>query len=258
MQSFRAIGDWDEKAVRVSWTASTRVSDPRVEGLIDAAWAGASQRKGIQLFDGPMCRLESFTATPSKLELKVSRTSYRTFLGTNMTLGMVAAFSASRANPIGLSTSMQSSDGYVLLGRRTETVAYYPGRIHPFAGAAEPADPLNLFDEVRRELDEELAFRPDDIADLRCVAMVEDGSLAQPELVFHCRSTRPRDEIVAQLDQTEHRSAWSAPADPDALAVALKHPAPFTPVAIATLLLFGRSAFGEKWFNDHEWRFTGK
>ncbi|HTL29947.1 MAG TPA: hypothetical protein VL282_12030, partial [Tepidisphaeraceae bacterium] len=139
MLTFRVIGDWDEDAVRVSWTASRLASNPRVERLIDTAWAGARQRKGIQLFDGPMCRLESFSATPTSLDLHVSRTSYRTFLGTNMSLGVVGSFGPSvLANPIGLSTSMQSSDGHLLLGRRNEAVAYYPGRIHPFAGAAEP------------------------------------------------------------------------------------------------------------------------
>jgi hypothetical protein len=176
-----------------------------------------------------------------------------------MSLGIVNPFGPGvLANPIGLSTSMLTSDGYLLLGRRNEAVAYYPGRIHPFAGAAEPADPLNLFDEVRRELAEELAFRSNDIADLRCIAMVEDRSLAQPELIFRCRSTRSRDEIVAQVDHTEHKGVWSIPADADALTDVLNHPAPFTPIAIGTLLLFGRSNFGEKWFNDHEWRFTGK
>jgi hypothetical protein len=258
MLIFRAIGDWTESAVRVSWTNSTRPIVPNVEDAIENAWRAAKQRPNVQLFDGPMCRLESFTATHSELSLIVSRTSYRVFVGTNMHNPMLGDEFGDvvLANPIGLSASVQSSDGFVLLGRRNENVAYYPGRIHPFAGSAEPAEPLSLFDEVRRELDEELRFESRDIADLRCCALVEDRSLRQPEVIFHCQSTRTRDQIIDQLDKTEHRSAWWAPVEPNAIDSALDDPAPFTPVAIATLLLFGRKAFGRAWFENHAARFT--
>ena len=39
----------------------------------------------LNAFDGPMCRLESWDASPGALNLTLSPTSYRIFLGTNMT-----------------------------------------------------------------------------------------------------------------------------------------------------------------------------
>lgn len=249
MLRFRAIGRWNEGAVRVRWTSDTRPSIAKMERAIEEAWKRA-QRPGVQLFDGPMCRLESLTVSPSSLELGISRTSYKIFVGTNMynpQLGDEFGNEA-LANPIGLSTSVLSSDGFVLLGKRNDRVAYYPSRIHPFAGAAEPADSLNLFDEVRRELEEELGFGSSDVAELFCGGIAEDRSLRQPEIIFHCRSNRSRNDIIRQLDTTEHRGAWSVSATPESIADALRDPAPFTPVAIATLLLFGRSHFGEQWF----------
>jgi 8-oxo-dGTP pyrophosphatase MutT (NUDIX family) len=257
MLRFRAIGRWNEDAVRVRWTNSTRPTIAKIEHAIEAAWKTA-QQPGVQLFDGPMCRLGALHVSPLSLDLTVSRTSYKIFVGTNMHNPQFGDEfgDAALAHPIGLSTSILSRDGFVLLGQRNDRVAYYPGKIHPFAGAAEPNDPLNLFDEVRRELKEELAFKEPDIAELYCGGIAEDRSLRQPEIIFHCRSTRTLDEIVGQLDATEHRAAWSAPATSDAIAGALQNPARFTPVAVATLLLFGRVHFGDAWFDANSPAFT--
>ena len=59
---------------------------------------------------------------------------------------------------LGISVALISRDQRLVMGRRNERVAYYPGRIHPFAGALEPADELDIFAAVRRELQEELGL----------------------------------------------------------------------------------------------------
>jgi hypothetical protein len=256
MVSFRAIGQWNEGDVHVTWTESSRRIIATIEDAIETAWAGA-HRPNVQLFDGPMCRLERLGVSPQSLDLQLSRTSYKVFVGTNMQNPQFADEFGEGvlANPIGLSTSVLSRDGFVLLGKRNDRVAYYPSRIHPFAGAAEPAEPLNLFDEVRRELNEELSFGEGDIAELYCAGIAEDRSLRQPEVIFHCRSNRTRDEIVAELDATEHHGVWFAPGEASTISDALKDAEAFTPVAIATLLLFGLRHFGAGWFAEQSGRF---
>ena len=42
------------------------------------------------------------------------------------------------ANPVGVSPALLSADNFLIMGRRNASVAYYPNRIHPFAGALEP------------------------------------------------------------------------------------------------------------------------
>src|SRR5207244_224898 len=67
---FLAIGDWPRGAVAVHWqTQSGRRIVSEVEAAIDAAWDDAKRRPEIQLFDGPMCRLESWRASSKQLEL---------------------------------------------------------------------------------------------------------------------------------------------------------------------------------------------
>jgi hypothetical protein len=250
MLIFHVTGNWTAGQVQVSWTPSTRAVIPEVERVIERTWSEARQRPGIHLFDGPMCRLEAWGASAESLRLVLSRTSYKSFFGTNMCNPHLAdEYGPSvLANPVGVSPALLSSDGYLMLGRRNASVAYYPEKLHPFAGAIEPRAPLDVFDEVRRELREELSFADQDVSDMRCTGIVEDVALRQPELIFAVRATRTRDEIESRVDQTEHGGSWSIPATRDALERALDQPDELTPVAVASLLLWGRLNFGLDWF----------
>src|SRR5690242_6615439 len=117
-------GRWDVGDVSIEWVESSRPIVPRVEEIIERAWRDAKARLGDKLFDGPMCRMESRAAREDgKLHLRLSRTSYRIFLGTNMTHSELAKEFGPQilANPIGVSPALISSDGYLLLGRRNDS-----------------------------------------------------------------------------------------------------------------------------------------
>jgi 8-oxo-dGTP pyrophosphatase MutT (NUDIX family) len=244
-------GAWHPGDVSIEWVESSRRIVPRVEEMIELAWRGAKARLGDKLFDGPMCRMESCSASDEgKLLLRLSRTSYRIFLGTNMTHPNLAEEygPAILANPIGVSPALISSDGFLLLGRRNDSVAYYPHRLHPFAGALEPREKLDIFDEVRRELREELGFGPQDVSEIVCTGIIEDPVLRHPELVFAVRSTKSREQIQSQVKDEEHHASWSTPATAESIARALASEQEFTPVARGAILLWGRIEFGDEWF----------
>ncbi len=244
---FHAIGDWPAERVRVERVESTRPKNAEIDKLIESAWANGMARKGVHLFDGPMCRMESWRVRGEGLTVRLSETSYKVFLGTNLAHPEVAERygRVALANPVGVSPALLSADGYLMMGRRNESVAYYPGRIHPFAGALDPADD-SPFAAIRRELHEELGFVEADIADIRCTGIAEDVSIRQPELIFFARSTRTRESIEAAMDRKEHHGTWHIPATAAAIGRALEEAdAAFTPVAIASMVLYGRVAFGE-------------
>jgi hypothetical protein len=202
MLTFHAAGDWPREQIYLSCIPSTRLIIPEVEQLIADTWADIAARPGVHLFDGPMCRLESWLAAPDRLEIALSETSYK------------------------------------------------PEKIHPFAGALEPRDAMDLFAGVRRELAEELGFTSSDIADIRCTGVAEDLSIRQPELIFRVLSRRTRAQIEATVDRTEHHASWSIPATRAGIDAALEDAAAITPVGIAALLLWGRVRFGEDYFRD--------
>jgi hypothetical protein len=248
--SFPAIGLWKPGRVQVAWTESTRPNIPEVEQIIERAWIEASRRPGIHLFDGPMCRLESFEARENSLRLTLSHTSYKPFMGTNLTNADLADRygAAVLANPVGLSALVVSSDGFVMMGRRNDSVAYYPGRVHPFSGALEPHDELDVFHDIRRELREELSLADDDVEQITCLGIAMDMSIRQPEMIFATETRRTRQQIEPQLDAEEHRGIWSAAATCEGIEQAISGDERFTPVGVASLLLWGRSRFGDDWF----------
>lgn len=243
-----AAGDWNAEQVRTTWVDDSRQRHPEVETLIDQTWRDVLARPDVKLYDGPMCRLESWRADARSLTLSLSRTSYKVFVGTNLTNAPIAdRFGATvLANPLGLSGPVLTADGYLVLGRRNARVAYYPNRVHPFAGTLEPRETANVFAGIRRELSEEIGFSADDIADIRCAGIVEDEAVRQPELIFRVRSNRTRLEIERRVDAVEHLSSWAIPITTAAFEEAVND-ARLTPVAVGAVLLCGNAVFGTDW-----------
>jgi hypothetical protein len=227
-------------------------SRPRIaeiESAIETAWQQTSAQLGVKLFDGPMCRLESFIAD-KRLTLHLSRTTYKAFLGTNLANPELAdKFGvAALANPVGLSAALLTADSFIMLGRRNASVAYYPQRIHPFAGTLEPTGEIDVFAEMSRELAEELGFSRGDISEIVCIGIAEDASIRQPELIFQVATSRMRAQVEQSLDTAEHNAAVAIAADKESLRQAITDPA-MTPIASAAILLWGRQRFGREWFD---------
>jgi hypothetical protein len=96
---------------------------------------------------------------------------------------------------------------------------------------------MDVFDEIRRELREELHLAPADIAQIRCVGLAEDRSLRQPELIFIVAAARGRSELEAQLDAHEHSEAYAVRAERAVVGRVMTDPA-LTPIAVASLALW--------------------
>jgi len=249
MLTFLATGDWGAGQIHVTQVASGRRIVPEIERLIDEAWRHAQTRPGIKLFDGPMCRLESWQVRDGALWMSLSDSSYKPFFGTNLSHPELTERYGREvmANPVGVSPALHTADGFLLLGRRNSSVAYYPDRIHPFAGCLEPRDRCDLAGAVRRELREELLLRAQDVLDVRCTGIAEDCVLRQPELIFSAEVSLTRAVVEAQVHADEHRDSVAIPATADGIERAIADPA-LTPVAVASLLLWGRTRFGSAWF----------
>jgi len=251
MLTIHLAGDFPPERVSGRIVPSSRRIEPEVEAIINRAWSAATADGSRLLFDGPMARLESWKTSGGRIDLAFSETSYKPFFGTNLCHPELAdRFGRSvLANAAGVSPALLTADEFLLLGVRNSRVAYYPNRIHPFAGTMEPRDGADVFAAVRRELAEELSLDPSDIRDISLSGVAEDHNLRQDELIFRVRSHRTRAEIESRLDQQEHRSVRAIQADETDISSAIADPL-LTPVAVASLLLFGRSAFGVDWLRS--------
>jgi 8-oxo-dGTP pyrophosphatase MutT (NUDIX family) len=232
--------------VVVRWVEEKRTRVEEVEKIIAAEWEKVQGRSGPKLFDGPMCRLENCVAG-RRLELELSPTSYKVFWGTNLNNSWIGEKygAGAMANAVGVSCALESADGFLMLGRRNAAAAFYPSRVHPFAGTLET---LDVFGDARRELDEELGLGKNDISGMACLAIIEDASIAQPELVFGVKTLRTRRELEGTLDEIEHDSVVAVEKDAKKAAARLRD-AELTPVAMGTILLWGKGHFGSEWFD---------
>lgn len=229
---FLLRGLWTEDRVHTRSVPSTRETVPAVERAIDEAWVATNKRPGVQLFDGPVCRLERFAVeADGSLRVDVSKTSYRVNIGTNFVNPHLADEHGPEvmANPLGVSAGLISADNFLIFGRRNGSVAYYPHRLHPFAGSLEVRDAINLFDDCRRELREEISLQAGEVASIELIGIVEDRKLRHPESIFRVRSTLTRDEIQAKVDPVEHAASEAWHCDVDTLTKMLRR-ADVTPV----------------------------
>ncbi|MGF1633028.1 MAG: hypothetical protein ACFCVE_04190 [Phycisphaerae bacterium] len=241
-----------EGTVDLRWVDSSRREVRAVEAAIEATWRDWKRKPGITLFDGPIARLEGWDVGEGqgegqgqgRLKLAVSRTSYRLFLGTNLINPHLLQQYGNEvgSNPIGVSTLLRTADGHLVLGLRNDRVAFYPRRLHPFAGSLEVRDDVDVFADARRELHEELGLLPDEVHDLRLTGIAMDTRLSQPEMILAADTTRTLNEVVAGLDAEEHTAHWSCPATPEAARSAVETEPLLTPVATAALTLWADTA----------------
>ncbi len=245
----QALGRWTPEQVCSLSVPSgfrpTAADTTRVENSWAAALAEAA-KTGKHLFDGPLARLEGHRASAGRLDLALSPTSYRWFWGTNCRDRTLPR--ERRANPLGVSAVVVTADNWLILGRRSQRVALYAGRVHPFGGCVEPARANDVAGEIRRELAEEAGLEDDDLLHLDCLGLVEDDQLVQPELLFAAHVALDRRAIEDRLDPEEHDRPWVVAAEAVALAAAIQDDPQPTPVARIQLLAWGRVHFGSSWF----------
>jgi hypothetical protein len=143
----------------------------------------------------------------------------------------------------------------VMLGRRSDHVAFHARRIHPVAGCLEPASQQtpDPFAGLTEELREELALAADRMDRMVCLGLVRDKRIAQPELVFDVAIAATADQIRQTHRSAsgggEHTELTVVRDEPGSVVGFIeKHGTMLTPVAKASLLLHGMSRWGSGWF----------
>jgi hypothetical protein len=254
------LGKYNRADIHVVWREGTREFHPEVREDIERTWEeqfAKATAKGVMLYNGDLCRLASFTADRSELSLTLTPTNFKEFLGTNLTRAGVryAHGNDALANPLGVSTAVTTSDGFLLLGRRSEKVIYNAGRIHPIGGMVEPAEGAtpDPFTSILQELRTEANLSAEMIASVVCVGLVRDKRIVQPELVFDAElsvDAATLRRLAAQAeDAKEHEDLILLMNYPSSVVTFMeKHAEVLTPVAMATLLLHGLRHWGSGWF----------
>lgn len=247
-----ARGTWPAERLSTSWAESTHCLSPSCQEQVNDAWVDALSVPGVRLFNGALCRLESHVSDDRGLHLTLSRTTYKDYLGTNARNPEWADLHGPHvlANPVGTSVALLSGDGYLIFGMRGVSVALYPRHAHPFGGTMEIPEPgrrVDLMAEMTREIEEEIGITKLELDGLRAIALAEDCTMRQPELIYAARTSLDRSAIVERLDLLEHTACWMLRNDADAIDDVLGGEMPVSPVLRATLLAWGADRYGSGW-----------
>ena len=247
-----------------NWNATSRPSTPAIEGVIARTWEtelALGHESQQMLYNGDLIRLVESRVTPAQLHLELGPTCYRDFLGTNLHHAATVSRTGEPhlANPLGISSTVITRDGFLAFGRRSARVAFHAGYLHTFGGLLEPSDKaadgrFDVFGAAIRELIEELGVRKNEIVEIIIAGLVRDRSILQPELLFEATLTLSRAELSARFDPTlpgqEHTGLEFVHDEPEVAVAFLQRSAPVAPVAAAAMLLHGRHAWGTDWYEQ--------
>ena len=261
------IWEWQEsfteESVDTTYCVESRPTTPAIEAAIARVWEtenALAETDGRSIHNGTLGRLVDLTRRADRLYLTLGQTWYRDFLGTNVfhAARIQAINPHALANPLGISSLIVSSDGYLLFGRRSDRVAVHRGYLQTFGGMLEAPDRTktgyDVFRCARRELSEELGLLPTDIVTLFTIGLVRDRSLLQPELLFEVELGITRVEVEQRFSPErsdgEHVALEFVPDRPDAMVPFLTNSEPVTPIAQAAILMHGLRTWGSEWFRE--------
>lgn len=254
--------------VQVTFSPESRPTTPELEAAIAAQWrrqTDSARGTDRMLFNGELLRYLRHDVVDdpagASFRLTVGPTCYRDFVGTNLfNRHRVDHFGWERfANPVGTTATLLTSDGRLCFGRRSQRVSYHAGHVHTFGGALEMTDRLpdgriDAFASVSRELAEELDLSPPDLADIRCVGLIRDREIHQPEMLFETRIAMTADELRRRwrsaAARDEHDEVVTLDNRPDAVVPFIRSCPKIAPVAVGALFLHGRLTWGPSWFDQ--------
>jgi 8-oxo-dGTP pyrophosphatase MutT (NUDIX family) len=248
-------GPFSRTAVSVEYRPGRPFQEPSTDALIDRVWQTylrTGSDVGITVYNGALFRLDGFERTDDHLCLKLSDTDFRECIGT-ASAEFTSAFSGlPRANPLAASVALVTADGKIIIEKRSR-VDSRRRAYHVIAGYMErerDGSEPHPFDTLKREVREELGVELDE-AYLLATGLVR--ALYGSEVCFRCRLALAFDEVLriqAGLGSDSEIETLEALDDSsDAVAAFLRaHPADLAPPGRACLLLYGRDAYGEEWY----------
>ena len=253
-------GRFTRQGILTEWTPQHRITNPEVERIVENTWASeieCAHRAGRRLYNGRLCRLWESSCENQNLVLKLGEVSFKEFLGTNLTHAYLRYFHGPEvlADAVGVSIVVTTSDGFIVLGRRSQSVFYHAGRIHPVGGMLEYKTDVapHPFDAAAEELIEETNLDPGDLREMLCIGLVRDKHIVQPELIFDATVSADfsaiRQAHPQASDAGEHSELLAVRDHPAAVVNFIEQNfADLTPLGTASLLVHGLRHWGSGWF----------
>lgn len=188
-------GNFERQDLKVLWQGDTEALTKANQEAIARFWQRFKRsRPRAQSFDGELCALLGFRATPDRLHLTLGRTTYSHLIYSNRYAAELVEAGRRHllSRALGVSAVVRTSDRRIVVLRRSKTVGEAPGMLDVVGGHIKPPDPgasrtPDPFQAITEEVHEELNLPPASTEDWRCLGVVETLNTLKPELIFVVR-----------------------------------------------------------------------
>lgn len=192
-------GEFSSDQVQITYREGRIQQHEEALQFISTKWKKA-QAENSELFNGRLYRLDNHTVTKNLLQLSVSDTDYKEYVGTR-DIDFVNKFGMEfTSNPISVGIVLITLDNKIILGRRTNDVDIEKSKIAVMAGYADPSldckeNKPDLFYAVKREVSEELLIDMNSISNLKSLGLVYNSCRNQTYMPFQGQIQAYADDI---------------------------------------------------------------
>lgn len=183
----------------------------RVEEVRKSTWAALCAKRPAA-FDGALLRMASYWVEGERLSIAASRTRFSAYVATRHPTFGFEYPDADRADPLGLTAIVLTGDGNVIVTKRSLLADQNPGGLYLIGGYAEPGEsdgPVDLFNEIAREVEEEIAVRDVTRSEAVAVGLAYDPVFCHPELFLLMPSKSTAADILSGAEAAPDRNEAS-------------------------------------------------
>lgn len=210
-----------------------------------------------QVREPELYRLKEYSVSNGVIHLRTECTDYVQYKATRSANLPKELRWNKFANPLAVCCVCSTSDGFLMVERRSSKVDLYPGAYHVVGGYSEVAKDRRKVDKrwipdfqaaICREVEEELGGAKPIRDSVKCLGLLYDSKNPHPELVFACRLGDSHEHLRMRAKSTlEFETVRKISEDLEALAEFLNcNLENIVPTGLAALLLWGNWQFSTR------------
>lgn len=235
--------------------------DDKFEQRVDEIWQERKKQieaAGGHLEDRPKLVVLNNTIESGKLCLTLGHSSYKYYVGSIDPTLRFEIGPEHLPKFLGAAALLETSDNYLVLDERSQSVFQYNGWLSVFAGSTELSDidangVIDPFTTAIREVEEETGVEDMEISDIQCLGYTTDKFTDSEAMLFHIKTTLTKVELedFQRNKKLDEGKSVFVPADADEIRKKiLEFSKVFVSDGASVLTLFGRDKFGQEWFNN--------
>lgn len=254
-------GHFSKEEIEIIDSKQSFEVDDKFKPKIEEIWQAKKKQveeKGGHLEDRPKLVVQNISVESGKMCLALGHSSYKYYVGfTDLELRNLVGLDK-LPKFLGAAALLETSDNYIVLNERSQSVFQYNGWLSVFAGSTELDDVdangvIDPFVTAVREVKEETGVDNLEIADIKCLGYKSDRSIDADEMLFHVKTTLTKiklENLQRNKNLDEGKSVFM-PIDADEVRKKiLEFSKGFVSDGASVLALFGRDKFGQEWFNN--------